>query len=215
MIFIMACKICQMRRPRRACPGVGGDICAPCCGTERENSVSCPLDCEYLAASRMHEKPQEIPEGELPHPEIELTDEFLDRQRELIAATASGLATAALGVQGAVDQDVREAIGSLVESYRALQSGIYYQSKPQNLVAARLLELVQRGLEEFRKSAAERRGMTTVRDADVLGALVFLERLERQFRNERRRSRAFIDFLRLQAGVAERPGADASPLITP
>jgi hypothetical protein len=215
MIFIMACKICQVRRPRRACPGVGGDICPPCCGNERENTVSCPLDCEYLVEARVHEKPQRVPEGKLPHPEVDLSEEFLHRQSELTAATGAGLATAALGVPGAVDQDVREALASLVETYRALQNGIYYESKPNNMVAARLQELIQRGLDEYRKSATEQKGMTTIRDADVLGVLVFFERMERQFSNGRRRSRSFIDFVRRQTGIAERPGAGASTLITP
>jgi len=38
--------------------------------------------------------------------------------------------------------------------------------------------------------------MQTLRDADVLGALVFLQRLELQHNNGRRRGRAFVDFLR-------------------
>jgi len=38
--------------------------------------------------------------------------------------------------------------------------------------------------------------METLRDADVLGTLVFLERLQIQHNNRRRRGRAFLDFLR-------------------
>ena len=38
--------------------------------------------------------------------------------------------------------------------------------------------------------------MPVLRDADVLGVLVFLERLELQHNNGRRRGRAFLDFLR-------------------
>ena len=37
--------------------------------------------------------------------------------------------------------------------------------------------------------------MHTVRDADVLGVLVFLQRLEMRYNNGRRRGRAFRDFL--------------------
>jgi len=165
--------------------------------------------------ARTHEKPQPISEGQIPHPEIRVTEEFLEGQGALAAATAAGLTTAALGLAGVVDQDVREALGSLVETYRTLANGIYYESKPANILAARVQELVQRGLDEFRTSTAEKMGMTTVRDADVLGVLVFLERMERQFNNGRRRGRSFIDFLRAQSGVQERPGAGASTLIVP
>ena len=53
----MACALCETRRPRRFCPGVRGDICTLCCGSEREVSVACPLDCEYLREAHKHEKP--------------------------------------------------------------------------------------------------------------------------------------------------------------
>ena len=48
---IMNCAICETRRPRRYCPGVRGEICAICCGTAREVTVDCPLDCPYLRGS--------------------------------------------------------------------------------------------------------------------------------------------------------------------
>jgi hypothetical protein len=38
--------------------------------------------------------------------------------------------------------------------------------------------------------------MQTLRDVEILGSLVFLQRLELQHNNSRRRSRAFFDFLR-------------------
>ena len=44
----MLCAICGVRKARRFCPGVRGNICTLCCGTEREVTVDCPLDCEYL-----------------------------------------------------------------------------------------------------------------------------------------------------------------------
>jgi hypothetical protein len=212
----MACKICETRRPRRLCPGVGGEICSVCCGAERENTVSCPLDCEYLQEARGREKPREIDPESIPNRDIRITDSFLHEQTALLGALMRGLATAALGLPGAVDFDVREALDSLVRTYRTLQSGLYYESKPANPLAARIHELVQKGLEEYRKSAAERSAILTVRDADVLGVLVFLQRLELQFNNGRKRGRAFLDFLRQQTGTsagAAMPGG--SPLVLP
>jgi hypothetical protein len=55
---------------------------------------------------------------------------------------------------------------------------------------------MQQSVEEFRKHLTEQSGMNTLRDADVLGALVFLQRLEFQHNNGRKRGRAFFDFLR-------------------
>jgi hypothetical protein len=48
----------------------------------------------------------------------------------------------------------------------------------------------------LRERMAEESGMQRLRDADVLGTLVFLQRLEMRHNNGRRRGRAFFDFLR-------------------
>jgi len=49
--------------------------------------------------------------------------------------------------------------------------------------------------------------MQTMRDTDVLGALVFLQRLELQNNNGRRRGRAYFDFLRTYFPVQTPPPA--------
>ena len=213
----MACKLCQTRRARRLCPGVGGEVCSLCCGTERENTVNCPLDCEYLREAREREKPPEIDPESVPNRDVQVTDEFLEKHAVLARAMMRGLATSALGLPGVVDLDVREALDSLTRTYRTLESGLYYESKPANILAARIHELMQKGLEEFRKATVERLGVSTIRDSDVFGVLVFLQHLELQLNNGRRRGRAFLDFLRQQA-EADRGEAGAgpgSPLVLP
>src|SRR5579863_1170349 len=119
----MACAICETRRPRRFCPGVRGEICSLCCGTEREVSVSCPLDCEYLRDARKHDKPLEFDEAQLPNRDIQVTDRFLEEHEDLIMFLGSVVATGAFETDGAVDFDVREALEALVRTYRTLQSG--------------------------------------------------------------------------------------------
>ena len=106
----MACKICEVRRPRRACPGVGGEICAPCCGTQREETVSCPLDCAYLREARSHEKPAPADPEQIPNRDIQIDDSFLQRNEVLLAVIIQALARATLATAGAVDYDVREAL---------------------------------------------------------------------------------------------------------
>ena len=64
-------------------------------------------------------------------------------------------------------------------------------------------------MEEARRQETERLGMSKTRDADVLGALVFLQRLEYDRNNGRRRGRAFLDFLRALYDSA--PGGAAAP----
>src|SRR5580693_5104828 len=70
----MSCAICQTRRPRRSCPGVHGDICAICCGAQREVTVSCPSTCEYLQEARKHEPSAEIDPATMGNPDIRVNE---------------------------------------------------------------------------------------------------------------------------------------------
>jgi hypothetical protein len=106
------------------------------------------------------------------------------------------LLTACLDTAGAVDFDAREAIEGLIRTYRTMQSGVYYESRPSNPLAASIFGIVQDALSTFRNEERQRLGMTKTRDADVLGLLVFLQRFELDQNNGRRRGRAFIDALR-------------------
>lgn len=191
----MACAICETRRPRRFCPGVRGDICSICCGTEREITVDCPLDCEYLQEARRREKPTPVEESTIPNRDIRVTETFLRENEPLLVFTGRSLAGAAFD-SGAVDFDVREALDALIRTYRTLQSGVYYESQPANLIAANVYRAVQSAFDEFRKQEQQSLGISKTRDADVLGVLVFLQRIELDRNNGRRRGRALLDELR-------------------
>jgi hypothetical protein len=192
----MACAICETRRPRRFCPGVRADICSLCCGAEREVSVSCPLDCEYLEEARKHEKPAELDETQVPNRDIKVSERFLEEHQELLMLLGGAVFSAAMETEGAVDYDVREGLDGLIRTYRTLQSGVYYESLPANPLAASIYHAVQDSIADARREETERLGMSKTRDAEVLGALVFLQRLEYDRNNGRKRGRAFLDFLR-------------------
>jgi hypothetical protein len=212
----MSCAICEARRPRRYCPGVRGDICTICCGTEREVTVDCPFDCVYLQEARKHEKPADIGPGDVPNQDIRVTDEFLERNSRLASITSAHLAGSASQIPGVVDSDVREALDALIKTMRTQQSGLYYESRPNNPLAASLYVMLQAGLADFRRAEQQQLGFAHTRDADVLGVLCFLQRLEIAHHNGRRRSRAFLDLLRTQLPAELRtPAPTASPLIVP
>ena len=61
-----------------------------------------------------------------------------------------------LETAGAVDSDVREALESLIRTYRTLQSGLYYESRPANLVAAAIHQKLQDSIQELRKEMSEK-----------------------------------------------------------
>jgi hypothetical protein len=210
----MVCAICGVRRPRRYCPGVRGDICSICCGTEREVTVNCPLDCQYLRDAREHERLADVDPSKFPNQDIPVTERFLNDHEELLVFLGRAVAQAGLETPGAVDYDVRDALEALIRTYRTLRTGLYYESRPENLVAGNIYSSVQDALQERRAHEAEQVGTPRTRDSDVLGVLAFLQRLELDRNNGRKRGRAFLDFLR-----GFYPHEDAikavSPLIVP
>ncbi len=191
----MKCTVCNARRPRRHCPGLRSDICPACCGSERENSIACPVDCEYPIEAQAHERPRQLDPASAPNPDIRITDEFIAKNGLLGEFLWHEVFEAASADSSAVDSDVREALDGLTRTYRTLESGLYYESRPENLIAARIYDRVRESIDKFRETVRQREGMTSIRDADVLGMLVFLQRLHWQVNNGRQRGRAFMRLL--------------------
>ena len=208
----MSCPICKTRRPRRYCPAVKDQICSLCCGQEREMSLDCPLDCEYLLEARKHERPVPVNPDQFPNQDIRVTETFLRDHEPLLLAMGKSTLAAALETPGAVDYDLREALAALIRTHRTLESGLYYETRPENPVAAEIYRRLQAAAAEFRKSETEDLHMTKTRDTDVLGVLAFLQRLEIDRNNGRKRGRAFIDFLRSQFPM---PAGESAPAAAP
>jgi hypothetical protein len=212
----MPCAICQQRRPKRFCPGVRGEICTICCGTEREVTVTCPFDCEYLQDARRHDKPAPPEASEFPNQDIRISEKFLEDHEDLLLFLGHALSNDALETPGVTDFDVRAALEALIRTYRTLQSGVYYETRPDNALANTLFSQVQAALAEFRTREQEKLGMAKTRDATILGLLVFFQRLELGRNNGRRRGRAFINLLETYYPASERTPAPAnSPLVLP
>jgi hypothetical protein len=209
----MTCAICEVRRPKRYCPGVRGEICTLCCGAEREVSVHCPFECPFLQDARKHDKLPPTDPDKFPNLDIRVTDEFLHQNEDLLVFLGRGMMRAALEAD-AVDNDVREALEALIRTYRTLESGVYYETRPQNPLAGAVYAGMQNAVAELRRLEQEQ-GITRTRDAHVLGLLVFLQRLELDRNNGRRLGRAFLDFLRtfFAATPGEQPAAPS--LIVP
>jgi hypothetical protein len=189
------CAICQVRKPRRECPGVHGEICTICCGTEREQSIDCPLDCPWLHEAHEHERAPDLDASAIPNQDIQVTEEFLQENEVLLAFLAVSIFEGALAAPGATDYDVREAFAALIATWRTLQSGIYYETRPDNTFAAAIARHVRGKIDEVREKEAESQGVSSILDSTILAVLAFLQRLEYSRNNGRKRSRAFLDFL--------------------
>ena len=189
------CKLCGKRRARRRCPAVQGDICTICCGTEREVSLSCPLECEFLQEAHRREKPVLVDEKELADPDVPVTEEFLREHEELLLFCMVSLVHAALRTASATDADALEALGALIKTYRTAESGLLYETRPVNTIAASVQRALAESLADYQKIRAERESLH-FRNAEILAVLVFLRRMGQQNQNGRPRGRMYLDLLK-------------------
>lgn len=208
----MACSICEIRKEKRFCPAVHGRICPQCCGEQREVTLDCPSDCPYLIQAREHEKPR--PADQLDAAalflKVEVPDQFMYEREHLLMGLTFALAKAARGERSMNDRDLIAGLAALTNRYdRLVNSGLHYEppltSDPQRRVATE----VESMLKEYREAEQRHMGYSTVRESDVLKALVFLVRLAHGRTSGRPKSRAFLDFLFAQFPEKE------SPVLTP
>jgi hypothetical protein len=189
------CAICGTRKPKRHCPGLNADICSICCGTEREQSVDCPIGCDYLREAHRHEKPPALDPSTLPNQDIRVPESFLQEHEWLLVLIGSSIADGAQITPGTTDYDIREGMETLIRTYRGLESGLIVEDRPSNLFASNIFGAVQERISDLRKRIAEADATSKLEDSTILAILVFLQRLEYSNNNGRKRSRAFFDFL--------------------
>jgi hypothetical protein len=132
---------------------------------------------------------------QIPNQDVRVTEEFLREHEPLLIFLGAKLLESSLGAAGAVDADVRDALDSMIRTYRTLQSGLYYETLSSNLVAAAIQQNLRQAVDALRKELSEK-GATTIRDVEILAVLVFLQRIALSRDNGRRKGRAFIDYLR-------------------
>jgi hypothetical protein len=205
MAEAIVCKVCGRRRAKRACPAVADDICSICCGEQREVTLACPLDCSFLLEARKHEKT--VTPAEMSNPDVDITEDFLLSREDLLFVCIVSMVLAAVQTPLAVDTDVIEALAALIQTQRTADSGLIYESRSQNLVAASIQEKFSKGLDDYLKLRQQDQLIVGRSDADVFKILVFLHRLGQQNLNGRPKGRMFIDMLQgmtPEARVAER-----------
>jgi hypothetical protein len=194
----LSCAICEIRKEKRFCPAAHGRICPQCCGEQREVTLDCPLDCPYLLQAREHERPRTAdqidPAGLFL--QIEVSDQFMYEKEHLLMGLTYALAKAARSDRSLHDQDLSAALSMLATSYeRRINSGLHYEqpltSDSQRKAAAEVETMVK----EYREAEQKHAGYSSLRDSDVLKALVFLLRLGHGRTSGRPKSRAFVEFL--------------------
>ena len=134
------CPLCRRRRVRRACPALGHQICAVCCGTKRLREIRCPSDCTYLVSARTHppavvQRQQERDARFL----LPIIDGLGQRQYQLFFVVQSTIHRLAETDEMPVNDDVvRDTAQALAATYETASRGIIYEHRPSSLPAERL-----------------------------------------------------------------------------
>ena len=149
------CKLCEKRRARRYCPGVEGEICAQCCGAERENSIDCPSSCEYLREAHLREKSLPVDPKDAAHKDIEVSEDFIRDHEELLLFSIYSLLNSSLRTPGAVDTDALDALEALIKTYRTAESGLIYESRAENAIAAAVQRVFSDSLADYSRPPAK------------------------------------------------------------
>jgi len=194
----LSCALCETRKEKRFCPAVHGRICPQCCGEQREVTLDCPSDCPYLMQARQHEKPRPADQIEPAalFLQVEVSDQFMYEKEHLLMGLTYALAKAARSDRSLHDQDLISALAMLAQSYeRRLNSGLHYERPLAGESQRRVATEVETMVKEYREAEHKHVGYSSLRDSEVLKALVFLLRLAHGRTSGRPRSRVLVEFL--------------------
>jgi hypothetical protein len=213
----VSCPLCEKRKANRFCPAKSEQICAVCCGTEREVTIDCPSDCAHLVSARRYEAGHRAPlaPADLPFADVSLSSDVLHEYRGL----ANGLGFTALKFArehaALNDADTFDAFEALAKTFRTLGSGLLYEQPPVAPLPQQLYAALAAFIQEVQKAEAERAGFPVVKDSAVFQVLVLLTRMVRAHANGRPRSRAFLDNLRAQFPPSPEITKEAPRIIVP
>jgi hypothetical protein len=200
----------------RFCPAKGENICAVCCGTEREVSIDCPSDCSYLIAAHRYEDlhQRELP-ADTPLLDVKVSQDVIYAHQNVLSGIAFTAAKFSAVHSATTDSDVLAALQALAETYKTLGHGIYYEKPPDATLPRELYAALAQFLEEAKQQPGERPGSPPVKDSEIFSLLVFLYRMGLLRTNGRPRARRYVEFLRQQFPAAPELKREESRIIVP
>ena len=201
----MICPLCGQRKARRACPALGKQICAVCCGTKRLVQIQCPSDCAYLATAREHPPAAAVRQQQR---DVGLLVQFMrdlnQRQSQLFFLVNSFLVRyQPPGLQALIDDDVAEAAAALAATIETSVRGVIYEHRPASLPAERLMSALKPLLAE----AGQNGGTPAERDAAVVMRRI-VEAAREVRATDAGNRRAFLDLLGRVIRKTDGGGAD-------
>src|SRR5271157_4853706 len=210
----VSCPICEKRKSERFCPAKGEKICAVCCGTEREVSIDCPLDCSYLiAAHRYEDQRQRSLPADAPLLDVKVSQDVIYTHQNVLSGLAFTAAKFSASHPATTDPDVLAALQALADTYKTLGSGILYEKPPEATLPRELYAALAAFLNESEQQNTERTASPPVKDSEIFTLLVFLFRMGLLRTNGRPRARRYIEFLRSQFPAAPELKREESRII--
>jgi hypothetical protein len=214
----MICPICEKHKAKRYCPAKTQNICATCCGREREVTIDCPLDCAYLVASRQHyAEHREIDREQIPFRDREISRRAVEAREDLLIELAYVIGVFSRDNPALIDSDVQGSLQALAETYQTLASGIYYEKPPDHRLQRELYDALKSAVAEYGKKDAGQVMVTraSLRDHEIRDALIFFTQLAALRSNGRPKGRAFIHSLRFQFKPQAFAKESASLIVAP
>ena len=158
----VVCPLCGEQKARRACPALGKQICAVCCGTKRLTQIACPSDCVYLAVAREH--PPAVAVRRQQHDVAALVRYMRDlseRQSQLFFLIVTFLLRyQPPELHPLIDEDVAEAMGALAATFETAARGVIYEHRAASLSAERLVSGLKPLLAEAGQAGDPRSSVT-------------------------------------------------------
>jgi hypothetical protein len=118
-----------------------------CCATKREVEIECPSDCVYLRQGQTYAR---SPAEAVSHrPSRQFSQQFRRTNAAFVTAFADAIVRHRATDPSMLDQDVRDAFAALRATVRTLDSGIYYETLPENTGALGLYRRIRALVDEM------------------------------------------------------------------
>jgi hypothetical protein len=171
--------------------------------------IDCPPDCEYLAQGRAWEAGRQEPSARV----NAFGEQFLNRHGPAIGVLAQAIVEERQTSPALMDSDVMATLDALRATLRTLDSGLYYETRPEGSMAAvslyqRLKAFLDNWIQTQSPDPADPR---VLKVSEASAILEFLESVGQLHGSDRPRSRRFLDWL----GQAVPSGAEPGRLIVP
>ncbi len=160
------CNFCGNRKANRFCPALTRLICSRCCGRNRQKSIDCPDNCNFLIVSRRQALKKLV--------NFQGDGEFEVAQFEVLHNLRLGLIKSRERARFTLTvEEVLSAINNAVETLRIRFSGLLYDFRSPNPNVQQTTEAILEIVQGHEKGD---RGLKKVELSDILRCLQYIKR---------------------------------------